>query len=85
MNEIKFLRKLDSAASAPTPSIDVSDRVIRRIRNRIRLPQASRPWWLAAALSSAVAAAVVLFAVQEMSATQEPFNGLLSPLTTSMQ
>jgi hypothetical protein len=84
MNEIEFIQKLDAAAG-DAPTMDVSDRVIRRIR--LARPQGSEsgPMWLAALVSALAAAAVLLVAVQTFSGLQDPFGDLLTPVLTAFQ
>jgi hypothetical protein len=84
MNEIDRLRKL--AGNPPVEPIDVSDRVMRRIRAMER--QAAEPgatmWW-AALFSSGAAVAAVLLAVQSIAAFQDPFGDFLSSIWTVLR
>jgi hypothetical protein len=84
MNEIEFIKKLDSASADPPP-MDVSDHVIRRIHfGRAAAPDAGS-LWLPALLSTLAAAAVLLLAVQTLSGLNDPFGDLLTPLWTAFQ
>jgi hypothetical protein len=84
MSEIEFIQKLD-AASGNAPSIDVADKVIRRIRLARPGATGSGPMWLAAMMSALAAAAVLLVAVQSFSGLQDPFGDLLTPVWTAFQ
>jgi anti-sigma factor RsiW len=84
MKEIELIQKLDAAAGPP-PEIDVADQVLRRIRTaRAQAPQ-SGPMWIAALISSVAAAAVLLIALQSVSALQNPLGDLLTPMWTVLQ
>jgi hypothetical protein len=84
MNEIEFIQKLDAAAGDGQP-VDVSDRVIRRIRSTRPRTSESGPMWLAALVSALAAAAVLIVAVQTFSGLQDPFGDLLTPVLTAFQ
>jgi len=84
MKEIEFIQKLDAATGEPAP-IDVSDRVLRRIRTGQAVATDSATLWLPALLSTLAAAAVLLIAVQSISGLQDPFSDLLTPLWTAFQ
>ncbi len=84
MNEIEFIQKLDAAAG-DAPAVDVSDRVIRRIRLAGSHASESGPMWLAAVVSALAAAAVLVVAVQTFSGLQDPFGDLLTPVLTAFQ
>jgi len=84
MSEIEFIQKLD-AASGEGPSVDVSDRVMRRIRLARSHVSESGPMWLAALISAVAAAAVLIIAVQAFSGMQDPFGDLLTPVLTVFQ
>lgn len=83
MNEIQWLQKLN--ARIETPAVDVTARVIRQILHRQNSPDDSRPMWLAAFVSSAAAALVLMLAVQSWNGMHDPFSDLLSPLMTGFQ
>jgi hypothetical protein len=84
MNEIEYIQKLDAAAGE-TPAVDLSDKVLRRIRTARAQVSDSGPMWLAALFSTLAAAAVLLLAVQSFSGLQDPFGDLLTPLWTAFQ
>jgi hypothetical protein len=84
MNEIEFIQKLGAAAGEGQP-VDVSDRVIRRIRLARSHASESGPMWLAALVSALAAAAVLIVAVQTFSGLQDPFGDLLTPVLTAFQ
>lgn len=84
MNEIEFIKKLDAAAGDAAP-IDVTDRILRRIRTAQVHAADSAPMWLAAICSTLAAAAILLVAFQSMSGLQDPFGDLLTPLWTAFQ
>ena len=86
MKEIEYIRKLDATAGNPPP-MDVSSSVLRRIRTAraVSVASDSGPMWIAAALSTLAAAAVLLIAVHAYSGMQDPFSDLLTPLSTVLQ
>jgi len=83
MKEIEFIRKLD--AQTEPPAIDVSGQVLRRILRRQNSGHESRPMWLAAFVSCAAAALVLIVAIQAWNGAHDPFGDLLSPLMTGFQ
>jgi len=83
MNEIDRIRKL--AGNPPGEPIDVTDRVMREIRDLDRQADEPRPMWLAALLSSGAAVAAVLFAFQSIAAFQDPFGGFLTSIWTVLR
>lgn len=78
MNELDLIEKLARLArSRPPPSVDVADKVMRRLKAGAVVEPADRFWPLAASVSF-VAGALVLLAVQSLVASQEPLAELLS-------
>jgi hypothetical protein len=82
MDEIEFIKKLDAAVD-DGPAVNVSDRVLRRIRITKAQASDSGPMWIAALVSTLAATAVLLLAIQSFSSLQDPFGDLLTPLWTT--
>ena len=82
MNELDLIEKLAQLArSKPPPSVDVADEVMRRLKAGVGVEPAGMFWPLAAGVSFAAAASVLL-AIQSLVASQEPLAELLSAVRT---
>jgi hypothetical protein len=82
MNELDLVERLARLArSKPAPSVDVADKVMRRLKAGAAAEPADMFWPLAAGVSFA-AAALLFLAVQSLVASQEPLAELLSAVRT---
>lgn len=61
-----------SARRATPPALDVTGRVCETLRSGRPMPNSDRPLWIAASLSLAAAAAVLLIVFAQNATTQDP-------------
>ena len=62
-----------SARRATPPALDVADRVCATLRTGRVVPISDKPLWIAASLSLAAAAAVLLIVFAQNATIQDPF------------
>jgi hypothetical protein len=78
MDEMELVERLArSARGAATPSVDVVDRVMRRLGREV-VPWANGRFWSLAAGLSTVAAATLLLAIRSLAAFEDLFVQVLS-------
>jgi len=86
MNDLEKLLWLASRARRePIPPVDVSARVLARLRAPVERPASGLPLLAFSGLAAVAASIVLVIALESWSALSDPLAGLLSPLTMVMQ
>ena len=83
MNEVNWLRRLDSAAPPDTPRVDVSARVLRSIRSRRGEEETVLP--IAAFVAVAAGVCAVALAAPAWLTARDPFASLAEVFNVLLQ
>jgi hypothetical protein len=81
----RFARLAAKARGEQSPAVDVTDRVLRDIRQRVRQESLNPPWLVFSGLSLLAASIVAVLAIESWAVLADPLSGLFDSLTMVMQ